>query len=81
MKELEDTKGILIYHMIKTNTEFGTLNNFLYISAHKEEWEYSRECLQSGNVCAYVHNEDDDQLSEFGNIGIKYANGGLIRTY
>lgn len=81
VQELEKEKNILVYHVIKSITDYGDMNSYLFISPNQEEWEYNRECLEQGIVCAYVQNMQDEEMSEFGNIGIMLMNGGLIRTF
>ena len=80
VKEFEETYNTLVYHVIRSFTEFGELLTFLYVSDEQEEWEYDREDLKGGYTCAYVKNLDEDLFSEFGSIGIKMQFGGLVRT-
>lgn len=82
VKEFETKNpGYKVYHMIHTMTEFGELYSMLYVGPQKSEWKYFNEDLDSGITFAYVHNNTDSWLSEFGSIGIKSNIGGLIRTY
>lgn len=80
VKEFEETYNTLVYHVIRSFTEFGELLTFLYVSDDQEEWEYDREDLKDGYACAYVKNLDEDLFSEFGSVGIKMQFGGLVRT-
>ncbi len=57
------------------------MNNYLFVAPYEEEWEYSLECLKNDVLCAFVQNVDDEQSSEFGNIGIEKFCGSLMRTY
>lgn len=54
----------------------------LYVT--ENEGEITDEDKVSDNefeLVAYVHNATDPDLSEYGYIQVKSANGGLIRTY
>ena len=78
--KFEEEYHALVYHVIKSRTEFGTLLNFLYVSDSKEEWEMDREDIKDGYVFIYCKNLDDDICSEFGSICYKSVNGGLVRV-
>lgn len=80
VNEIESEYDILVYHVIRSFTEFGELYALLYVSKDEEEWEYDREDIKHGIALAYVKNMDDDSCSEFGSIGIKPQFGGLVRT-
>ena len=53
----------------------------LYISEDESFWEYEREELKEGYAGAYVCNISFEPYSEFGDVGIYGANGGLARRY
>lgn len=78
--DFEKEHNALVYHVIRSFTEFGELYALLYVSKDEDEWEYDREDIQHGIALAYVKNIDDDFCSEFGSIGIKPQFGGLVRT-
>lgn len=80
IKELEDKYNMVIYHIIKSYTEFGTLLSCLYVEDEKEEWGYFDEDIADGICFAYVANIDCVECSEFGSIGIESRIGGLVRV-
>ena len=80
VKEFETEHNALVYHVIRTMTQFGELYNFLYVSDHQEEWEMDNEDLESGYALAYVWNKTDEWCSEFGSIGVRGKFGGIVRT-
>ena len=80
VKEVEEQFEGLVYHVIKTFTEFGTLLNMLYVSQYDEEWEMDRADIGDGIVFAYVKNLDAEYCSEFGSIGVKPMIGGVVRA-
>ena len=80
VREFEDEHETLVYHVIRTFTEFGELYNFLYVSDYEEEWEMDNADIKDGYALAYVWNKDDEWCSEFGSIGVRGKFGGIIRT-
>ena len=81
VRELEQDKGILVYHAQLTHTSMGDMLSLLYVSKHECEWVLDRKALAQAETCAYVMNLDDPDCSEFGWIGIKPAMGGVVRTW
>lgn len=79
VKEFEEMTGGVVYHLIKNKLEFGTCYSILYVSKTKEEWKLDRQDLESYCPLVYVKNIDDDSCSEFGCIGIRPVNSGLVR--
>ena len=72
-------RGGLPYHVIRTQTEFGDLYAVLYVSENTQEWKLERpDC--NGEMVAYVYNTTDDMCSEYGDIVVTSANGGLARV-
>ena len=80
VKEVEEENEGLVYHVIKTFTEFGTLLNMLWVSKYKDEWEMDRTDIDDGLTFAYVKNLDAEYCSEFGSIGIRPLIGGVVRN-
>lgn len=79
VKTFEEEYNALVYFAIRTETEFGTLDSFLYVSNHKEEWDMDNEDLEDGYVYAYVYNYDIPEFSEIGLIMVQPRFGGLVR--
>lgn len=79
IKAFEKEYNALVYFAIRSYTEFGTLDSFLYVSDHEEEWEMDNEDLKDGYVVAYVYNYDMPDFSEFGSIVVQPRFGGLVR--
>ncbi len=79
--EFEKKHGGVVYHVIKTPTEFGLLYSLMYVGKHKGEWVQDRNDLKHGQALVYVVNADDDMCSEFGSIGVKPSFGGVRRTW
>lgn len=80
VKEFEEKYNAVVYHIIHNYTEFGELYSLLFVSQHKEEWDWDNEDIENNIAMVYVKNIDEDAFSEFGSIGIKSQFGGLVRT-
>lgn len=76
----ETENNCLVYHVIYDHTSFGEMLTLLYVSKYSEEWEQDRADIKEGFPMAYVINLDNDEFSEFGSVGVKTYNDGLIRT-
>jgi hypothetical protein len=79
VKEFEETYNALVYFAVRSYTNFGTLDSFLYVSDYEEEYGLDNHALKQGYVYAYVHNYDVPEYSEIGMIGVRESFGGLIR--
>lgn len=80
VKEFEEEYNALVYFAVRSYTEFGKLDAFLYVSDYEEEWEMDREDIQDGYAVAYVYNHDVPEYSEVGSIVIQERFGGLVRV-
>lgn len=80
IKEIEEKYEVMVYHVILTNTEYGKLYSFLYVSEDVEMWEQERKDIYDNWPCCYVYNQEYPYDSEFGGIKIDKINGGLMRT-
>ena len=80
VKEFEAKHNALVYHVIRTMTQFGELYNFLYVSDYQEEWEMDNADIADGYAMAYVWNKTDEWCSEFGSIAVRGKFGGIVRV-
>lgn len=80
VKKFEEEYNALVYFAIRSYTQFGKLDSFLYVSDHEEEWEMDNEDIKDGYAFAYVYNYDEPDFSEMGSIGVQGRFGGLVRT-
>lgn len=76
----EKETGYLVYHVIENETSIGRLVTLLYVSTESNEWEQDKQDLRDDCALAYVINVDDEVCSEFGSVGLKSVNGGVVRT-
>ena len=80
VKEFEEEYNALVYFAIRSYTQFGKVDTFLYVSDHKEEWEMDKEDLECGYAYAYVYNYDIPEYSEIGSVAVQNRFGGLVRV-
>jgi hypothetical protein len=82
VKEVEKEYGVLVYALTHEWFEFGECWSMLCVSKSTESIE---DCLMDTSkpnafyTYSYVWNQDNDTLSEFGDIVVQSAGGGLRR--
>ena len=82
IRELEEKNDALVYVIVRSYTNIGKLDSFLYVSDYQEEWSRDRKDIKRGEPIAYVYNHDMPDCSEFGCIGIAPTiAAGLRRTW
>lgn len=72
-------RGFYPYAVCRSQASFGDSYTVLAVGSSKEEWEFER-ADKNGMCCAYVYNADHPELSEYGEVQIVSANGGLMRV-
>lgn len=73
--------GNLPFHVVKNETNMGELYSVLFVEKEREEWEMSRkDLLDERIVFAYVYNATNPELSEYEDISVVPANGGIMRV-
>lgn len=82
VKKFEELHNALVYHVVHSYTNFGELENYLYVSDYPEEWKQDFNDLLAGQALCYVDNLTDPLCSEFGTIGIELTPAaGIRRTW
>ena len=80
VKAFEEEYNALVYFGMRSYTEFGKLDSFLYVSDNEEEWFMDNADIQEGYAVAYVYNHDVPEYSEIGSIAVRERFGGLVRV-
>lgn len=80
VNKFEKEHNCLVYHCQLTHMEFEDSLSLLYVSDSEEEWEQDKKDLREGYAFVYAASLDCDSDSEFGTIGIKPSQGGVLRT-
>ena len=78
VKKFEEEHDALVYFVIRSYTNIGTLDSLLFVSDYIEDWTLDNYGIKDGDVYAYVHNYDYPECSEMGCIGVQAMYGGLI---
>lgn len=82
VRQFENTYNALVYHVVHSYTEFGELENYLYVSDYAEDWDADHAAQDINEQCVYVFNKDAEFCSEFGTIGLsKTPAAGLRRVW
>lgn len=81
IKEIESKYECLVYAVTHEYTQFGECYDLLIIPKTKSEWKGIVGKYENNYYAfAYVWNKDDDFCSEFGDVIIKSAFGGIRRV-
>ena len=82
IREVEKDYRCLVYFVIRSFTNFGTLDSYLFVSDYPEEWKEDWEDMEDHIICAYVYNHDDPQFSEMGSVGYyKTPAASILRRF
>ena len=82
LREWEQKNNGVVYHVIRSYTEFGVLDSYFYVSDYENEWQADMHDLGIGEALVWVRNNDDPECSEFGYIGFKRTPAaGLLRVW
>ncbi|MCM1532360.1 MAG: hypothetical protein NC114_08835 [Ruminococcus flavefaciens] len=81
-KEIEKKYNCLVYAITHEFLEGDELYSFLLVTNYPEEWKYSLVDAGSNKfyATAYVWNKSCDWCSEFGDVVVESAFGGLRRV-
>lgn len=79
VKRFEKVYDCLVYHVIETETAFGTLLSLLFVSGHRSDWK--AEKLSGDRILSYSFVvENGWNTGEFGSITMAAPMGYLMRT-
>lgn len=80
-RALEKDMNAVVYMVVRSFSNFGTMDNYFYVSPYKEEWAEDRDDLRHGEAVVYVENLDMPDCSEGGYIQfVQNAAGSITRT-
>ena len=71
----------LVYLVVRSYTNIGTMDNIFYVSNHKDEWGMDNDDIKENYACVYVVNHSAPDCSEFGTIAFKSVGGGILRVF
>lgn len=67
----EQENNALVYMVIRSYSNLGTMDSFLFVDDNKEDWVLEEEDLRARVPFVYVWNRDYPECSEYGSIKIK----------
>ena len=80
--DFEKKNDALVFTGIRSYTNIGMMDSFLFVSDYKEDWTIERRDFRNSTALAYVYNHDMPDCSEMGCIGIAPTPAaGLRRTW
>lgn len=80
IKEVENKYDCTVYAVTHEYTDFGELYDLLIVPKYKGDWKYLIHSNKNEHtVYAYVWNKTDEICSEFGDIAVQSACGGIRR--
>ena len=81
IKEIEQKYNCTVYAVTHEFTDFDELYDFLIVPQYKKDWKYLIHSTRNEHiVSAYVWNKTDEWCSEFGDIAVQSACGGIRRS-
>ena len=82
VRQFEEQYNALVYCIVRSYTQYGVMDAYLYVSDYKEEWSIDHKDQENWQQLVYVVNYDMPVCSEFGSIGLKRTlAGGLERVW
>ena len=81
VSKFEQENNALVYLVVRSFTNLGTMDNIFYVSDYQDEWEMDNADLNENYACVYVINHDMPDCSEFGTIAWKSVGGGILRVF
>ena len=82
LRQWEKRRNALVYMVVQSETAWGVLDAYIYVTDDPEMWECEKDDLKDGAALAYVYNHTNPKLSEVGYIGWRKSHsGGILRTY
>ena len=76
----EEQFDSIVYHAIRSYTNYGEMIALLHVSKYEEEWEMDRYDIEHNYTFVYVINLTHPEFSEFGSISFENYEGELLRT-
>ena len=81
VSKFEQENNALVYLVVRSFTNLGTMDNIFYVSDYQDEWFMDNADLNENYACVYVINHDMPDCSEFGTIAWKSIGGGVLRVF
>lgn len=82
IKNFENQYNALVYVVVRTYSNIGKMDSYLYVSDYRDEWGQDNEDIKNTAPLAYVYNHDMPDCSEFRCVGLKKSvAAGLLRTW
>ena len=82
VRDFERQFNALVFVVIRSFTDVGIMDSFLFVSDYPEEWQDDHRLLKRGEVVAYVYNHSMPYCQDIGSIGVQLTGAaGLHRIW
>lgn len=71
VREFEEEYNAMVYSVIRSYTNIGIMDSYLFVSDYCEEWEMDINDISKHRTLAYVNNITYPDCSELGSIGVE----------
>ena len=79
VRDFERQFNALVFLVIRSFTDVGVMDSFLFVSDYPEEWQDDRRLLKRGEVIAYVYNHSMPYCRDMGSIGVQLTCAAGLR--
>ena len=79
VKDFEQQFNALVFVIVRSFTDVGIMDSFLFVSDYPEEWQDDRLLLKHGEAVAYVYNHSMPYCQDIGSIGIQLTSAAGLR--
>lgn len=78
IRRFEEQYKVLVYAVVRSHTQIGTIDCYLFVSDYQEEWNHDRAefrrtihgDIEAKRLFAYAYNHDTPAFSDFGHMGV-----------
>ena len=71
VREFEEKYNAMVYSVIRSYTNIGIMDSYLFVSDYCEEWGMDIKDISKHRALAYVNNITYPDCSELGSIGVE----------
>lgn len=81
IREFEEKYDALVYCVIRSFTDIGKIDHYMYVSDYPEEWEMTVKDIKDNYCMTYTINYNWN-IEEFGTIAVKHTiAAGVLRRF
>ncbi len=81
VEKFEKEQDVVVYHIVRSDNYRGGCYCLLFVDSDDSEWEAEMEDIKYNRVTAYLVSDETLIPNKVMRIGVKPANGGLVRSW